>query len=99
MSVPRSRASRVFSISFPENLAQHVERVAEEESRTISELFREAFRAYCIERAHRAIDIARSEALARNPLPYTQDDIEGFVDEVRAEMYAKRTKPVKESVA
>jgi metal-responsive CopG/Arc/MetJ family transcriptional regulator len=87
-----ARASRVFSISFPENLAQQVEQVAREESRTISELFREAFRGYLVEKAHRDIEIARREGAAVNPRYYTQDEIEGFVDEIRAEMFAERTK-------
>ncbi len=60
MTAPRTRASRVFSISFPENLAQQVEKVAEEESRTISELFRQAFRVYRIQRAQESLAGFRS---------------------------------------
>jgi predicted transcriptional regulator len=82
MATPRTRNSRVFTISFPENLAQQVEKIAEEESRTMSELFREAF---------------RTDAEAHNPENYTQDDIERFVDEIRAERYADRQKLAKES--
>jgi metal-responsive CopG/Arc/MetJ family transcriptional regulator len=92
MPTPKTRRSRVFTISFPEDLAQQVERVAQEESRTISELFREAFRTYRVDRAHRILEIARREAATYNPTQYTQDEIEGFVDEVRAEMYAERQK-------
>ncbi len=57
MSTPsqsRRRSSRVFTISFPEELAQRVEATAKAEHRTISELFRETFRAYRSERAQRA---------------------------------------------
>ena len=50
MKTSRARTSRVFTISFPEELAKQVVAVAEEESRNISELFREAFRSYRIER-------------------------------------------------
>jgi len=46
MATPVKRASHVFTISFPEELANQVIAAAREESRTISELFREAFRTY-----------------------------------------------------
>jgi metal-responsive CopG/Arc/MetJ family transcriptional regulator len=46
MATPNKRASHVFTISFPQELANQVVAVAHEESRTISELFREAFRTY-----------------------------------------------------
>jgi metal-responsive CopG/Arc/MetJ family transcriptional regulator len=46
MGTPKKRASHVFTISFPDELANQVVAVAQEESRTISELFREAFRTY-----------------------------------------------------
>lgn len=44
-AVPR-RISRVFTISLPPELAARAEAIAKEESRTISEVFREALRAY-----------------------------------------------------
>ena len=90
MSAPRKRASRVFTISFPEELAKQVVAIADEESRNISELFREAFRTYRIQRFHKILDKARAEAAARGPIPYTEDDVEALVDEIRAENYAKR---------
>jgi predicted transcriptional regulator len=83
-------ASRVFTISFPEDLAQQVEQVAREESRNISELFREAFRTYRVQRAHLTLDKLRSTAQKHDPTPYTQDDIEGFVDEVRSKLALRR---------
>ncbi len=94
MSIPRTRSSRVFTVSFPENLARQVELVAKEESRTISELFREAFRGYLVDRAHKELDKTRAEVLARHSTPYTEDDVEGFVDEIRAEMYGERMKSI-----
>jgi hypothetical protein len=39
MSISRVRSSRVFAISFPENLAKQMEDVARDEYRNISELF------------------------------------------------------------
>lgn len=90
MTAPRSRVSRVFTISFPEELAKEVIAVADEESRNISELFREAFRTYRVERIHRTLDRARAEAAARAPEQYSEDAVETFVDEIRSERYAQR---------
>ena len=90
MNTSRARTSRVFTISFPEELAKQVVAVAEEESRNISELFREAFRSYRLERIHRMLDRSRAEAAARGPVPYTEDDVEAIVDEIRSEHYAQR---------
>lgn len=85
-----TRNSRVFTISFPEDLAKQVEAVAKEESRNISELFREAFRAYRIERIHLKLEAARAEAAKRGLVLYTEDDVEALVHEVRAEMANKK---------
>jgi len=92
MSTPRSRNSRVFTISFPEDMAKQVVGIAKEESRTISELFREAFRAYRIERTHRMLEAARAEAAERGPIPYTEEDVAGLVKEIRRENYTRRKK-------
>ena len=92
MSVSRSRTSRVFTVSFPESLAKQVDKIAREESRNISELFREAFRNYRLERIHKKSEMARASARERGVPEYTQEDIERFVDEVRAERFAARKK-------
>ena len=89
MSASRKRASRVFTISFPADLADQVTAVAEEESRNISELFREAFRTYRLDRIHLKLERFRAEAAARSPVKYTEDDVEALVDEIRAENFAK----------
>jgi metal-responsive CopG/Arc/MetJ family transcriptional regulator len=86
MSNSRSRTSRVFTISFPENLAAQVEEVAKEESRNISELFREAFRTYRLERMHRKLEATRRAVTARSRSQYSKDDVEGLVDEIRSEL-------------
>ena len=85
-----TRSSRVFTISFPEELAKQVEAVAKEESRNISELFREAFRTYRMERNERKLIAARAEAAQRDPIPYTEDDVEALVDEARREYGRKK---------
>jgi metal-responsive CopG/Arc/MetJ family transcriptional regulator len=87
MSISRSRTSRVFTISFPENLAEQVEQVAKQESRNISELFREAFRTYRLERIQRKLTTTRKTVAARSLREkYTEDDVERLVDEIRSEL-------------
>jgi Ribbon-helix-helix protein, copG family len=82
MPPARPRTSRVFTISFPEPLAQQVEQVARDESRNISELFREAFRLYKLQLIDKQL-----EAIRRTlpPTSYTPDDVESLVHEVRLE--------------
>jgi len=86
MSTSRSRTSRVFTVSFPEDLAKQVDRVAKEESRNISELFREAFRTYRLGRIRQRLDADAIYARSRNPRGYTEADVERLVDEIRAEL-------------
>lgn len=92
MKAPSRRSSRVFTVSFPEALAKQVVALADHENRNISELFREAFRCYQMERNERKLIAARAEAAARGPLRYTEADVESLVDEIRAENYARRKK-------
>jgi hypothetical protein len=47
----------------------------------------------------RNIETARREGAAINPAYYTQDEIEALVDEVRAEMYAERSKSLAEKAS
>lgn len=90
MAIRRPRSSRVFTISFPEDLAKQVDKVAKEESRNTSELFREAFRSYRLERVRRRLQSDLEYARTRNPKGYGGADVERFVDEVRTEMHAKK---------
>jgi metal-responsive CopG/Arc/MetJ family transcriptional regulator len=88
MGAPRQ--SRVFTISFPEELAKQVVAVADEESRNISELFREAFRTYRAERLQRKLLAARLAASERTPRQLTEDDVESVVEEIRAKQFARK---------
>ncbi len=82
--------SRVFTIRVPEKVAQQVEQVAKDESRNVSDLFREAFRAYRRQgvrsRLARDLDYARG----RNRQRFTQDDVEQLVDQIRTELHAPK---------
>lgn len=84
------RRSSVFTVSFPEGLARQVEQVAREESRNISELFREAFRTYRMERVRRRLQADLEYARTRNPQRYSESDVERLVDEVRAKAHSKK---------
>jgi metal-responsive CopG/Arc/MetJ family transcriptional regulator len=85
----RTRSSRVFTISFPDALAREVEQVAKEESRNISEIFRESFRLYKLQAIERHVEAARRRALA-NPSPGKEEEIEDYVHEVRRERASGR---------
>jgi hypothetical protein len=77
-------------VSFPQDLAKQVDEVAREESRNFSELFREAFRTYRVERVRRRLQADLAYARTRNPKGYREDDVERLVDAVRAATHAKK---------
>ena len=90
MGIKRQRSSRVFTISFPEDLARQVDKVAKAESRNISELFREAFRSYRMERVRRRLQVDLEYARTRNPKGYREQAVEHLVDEVRVGMRVRK---------
>jgi len=67
-------------------MAEMVIRTAEAESRTISELFREAFRTYRAQRVHNVLEEMHEEGRRHDHMGYTADDVERLIHEVRAEM-------------
>jgi hypothetical protein len=81
----QTRTSRTFTISFPPNLAEQVERVAAAEHRTISELFREVFRQYRSQRALSALDSLVEDAQKLGNKGHGPEDVNRLVDEVRSE--------------
>ena len=86
MDMPTAiRTRRTFTISFPSELASQVEQLAEQESRTTSELFREAFRTYRAQQLRKVF--AEFNELGRKDKHngYTPEDVEHLVHEVRAE--------------
>ena len=85
MSRSASRTSRVFTISFPEELAREVVAIADKESRNISELFREAFRTYQMERTQRRRMATRRIAAERRSRQGPEDKIERVADKTRDE--------------
>lgn len=86
----QQRTTKQFTISLPPDMAEMVVRTAKAESRTISELFREAFRAYRAERIRSLIEASNVRGRARNHNGYTPDDVQRLIDEVRAEQGPQR---------
>ena len=79
----RAGRTRTFTVSFPWDLAIDVERMARGESRTISELFREAFRTYRAQQIRAAFAEQRVKAEAGGGDGYKQEELERFVEEDR----------------
>jgi hypothetical protein len=90
MSIPRTRSSRVFTISFPEELAKQVVAVAVEESRNLSELFREAFRTYQAERIQRKLMATRRVPAERTSRQGPEDGVEPPTDEAGGEPFSRK---------
>jgi metal-responsive CopG/Arc/MetJ family transcriptional regulator len=79
-----SRTSKTFTISLPPDLAAKAESLARRDSRTMSELFREAFRTYYSQQARETLEEINRYAATRNPMRYTEDDVSRLIQEVRA---------------
>ena len=90
-----ARKSKVYTISLPPDMAKQAEAIAKRESRTMSDLFREAFRAYQQERTRRWLQDVGEYAASRNPKGYTEGDVPRLVKEGRAEMEAERRRKLR----
>jgi metal-responsive CopG/Arc/MetJ family transcriptional regulator len=87
---PRTGITRTFTISFPQDLADQVERLAARESRTTSELFREAFRLYRAERIRTSLNGQLAQAREKSQGQYSPDDVVRLIAEDRAQRAASR---------
>ena len=74
----------MYTISLPPELAQRAEALAQRDSRTMSELFREAFRTYSAQQARTTLDELGEYATGRNLKGYTEADVPRLIKEVRA---------------
>lgn len=70
----------------PYRLAQQAEPLARAESRTVSELLREAFRTYRASAVRRRLVEGNEYARGRSSGPYTANDVEDLVSEARREL-------------
>ena len=78
--------TKTITVSFPVELAEQAEQLARTESRTMSELFREAFRTYRAAAVRKRLAAGKAYAQGRAPHRYTESDVERLVDETRAEV-------------
>ena len=85
-----SRVSRVYTISLPPELAKRAEALAKRDSRTMSELFREAFRSYYAQEARRTLQEIGEYAESRNLRRYMPADVPRLIKEVRAQKPTRR---------
>ena len=90
MATATARKSKVYTISLPPELAQKAEALAQRDSRTMSELFREAFRTYSAQEARRTLAELGDYAAGRNPKDYTEADVPRLIKQVRAETPRRR---------
>ncbi len=84
--------TKTITVSFPVELAEQAEHLAKTESRTMSELFREAFRTYRVEAVRKRLEAGNAYTQARAAHLYTEADVELLVDETRAELRAGHPK-------
>lgn len=90
MATATAMKSKVYTISVPPELAQKAEALAQRDSRSTSELFREAFRTHSAQQARRTLDELGEYAAHRIPKRYTEVDVSRLVKEVRAEKPHRR---------
>ena len=64
--------------------------MAQRDSHTMSELFREAFRIYSAQRARTTLDELGEYAVALNPNGYTEADVPRLIKEARSESPRRR---------
>lgn len=84
--------TKTITVSFPVELAKQAEQLAKTESRTMSELFREAFRTYPVAAVRKRLVAGNAYAQGRAAPQYTEADVERLVDETRAELRVGRRK-------
>jgi CopG family transcriptional regulator / antitoxin EndoAI len=90
------RKSKVYTISLPPELAQKAEALAQRDSRTMSELFREALRVYYAQQARMTMEEIGDYAASRNPRGYSEADVSRLIKEVRSEKPVRRKLRVNE---
>jgi len=90
MATATARKSKVYTISLPPELAQRAEALAQRDSRTMSELFREAFRTYSTQQARRTLDEFGEYAEGRNPKGYSEANVPRLIKEARTEKPRRR---------
>ena len=84
------RTTRQLTISLPPEMAAHAKRLAKQEHRTVSELFREAFHVYRTTSLNSLMADVRQVAVRNAPDIHSEDDVERLVRETRARLAGER---------
>jgi metal-responsive CopG/Arc/MetJ family transcriptional regulator len=79
-------ASRNISISLPEEMIRQASQIAAQEHRTLSELFREAFRVYRSQQVKRALDEASQFPQTPDRSSRREQELARITKEIRAEL-------------
>jgi len=97
------RSTKAISISLPPEQLKAAERLAKKQSRTMSELMREAFRCYQRQEETKpatfgeALALLRAEAQAKGLSKLTKREIDSVIAETRREMAGTAKKPASRS--
>ncbi len=83
------RTSKTYTISLPPDLAAKAESIARRDSRSMSELFREALRTYYKQDARQTLEEIERYAATRNPQGYREEDIPSLIKDFRNEDLVK----------
>jgi CopG family transcriptional regulator/antitoxin EndoAI len=79
-----SRTSKVLTVSLPPEMLDKAEKIAKEESRTRSELFREALRQYINNRERWQEIRGWGDEIAKEYGVTSEEDVERIIDEIRS---------------
>jgi L-aminopeptidase/D-esterase-like protein len=77
------RTTRQFTISLPPDMAEDVIAIAKAESRTISELFREAFRSYRAARIRALLSASQETGRRKRHMGHKVDDVQNLIASTR----------------
>ena len=83
-------ASRNISISLPEEMIQQATQLAASEQRTLSELFREAFRSYRTQQLKRMAEGGTQHGQALTQLSFKGQELSRIAKQIRAELETER---------
>jgi metal-responsive CopG/Arc/MetJ family transcriptional regulator len=90
-SMTTASVTRQFTISLPEDLAQRIDQLAQQESCNTSELFHEAFRTYFARRLRAHMKQTQQLAAASKP-KHKKSETRRLLQEARKEMKAAESK-------
>lgn len=79
-----ARSSKVLTVSLPQEMFKKAEKIAKNENRTRSELFREALRQYIASRERWQQIRSWGDEIAKEYGVQSEEDVERIIDEIRS---------------